>query len=98
MEPVKYRCRGDFVLFRHVDLGTHRGLAMPNVAQQGKENVVVAIGPKVENLEVGDKVLVIGTLGVDSVRVPTEQNLYMTRETNVALVRVENDKPDTTGM
>lgn len=88
MEPVKFACRNDFVLFRMIDRGHVRGVAMPNIAQQGKERLVVAIGPKVEGLKVGDKVLVIGSVGQDVVQVPSETQLYMTREANVALVEV----------
>lgn len=85
---VKYRCRGDFILFRLVNKGEVRGLVMPDQAAQGKERVVVAIGPKVENLDVGDKVLVIGSVGVDTIQIPSEADLYMTREANVALIEL----------
>ena len=90
-ETANYRCRGDFVLFRIIDRGIHRGIAMPNIAAQGKDKVVIAIGPKVEDLKVGDKVLVIGQPGQDVVQVPTEPNLFLSREANIVLVEVESE-------
>ena len=81
-----YKPRNDFVLYRIVDRGSVRGLAMPQRIQQGKDIIIIAIGPKVEGLKVGDCVLAIGTKGQDLVEVPNESKLYLTREQNVVVV------------
>ena len=82
----KYQPRGNFVVFQQRNKGTLRGVAIPDRAAEGKELVVIAIGPDVEDLAVGDLVLVIGAVGVDTITLPNERDLYMTRETNVALI------------
>lgn len=86
VKTVPYRCRGDFVLYRMVNKGIVNGVVMPDIASQGKERVVVAVGPKVEGLNVGDVILVIGTPGEDLVQLADERDIWMTREANVALV------------
>jgi len=83
---MKYRCRSNFVLFRLIDKGMVGSIATPQISAQGKERVVEAIGPDVLNLAVGDKILVIGTIGQDTIPLPNEVGLYMTRDGNVALV------------
>jgi hypothetical protein len=82
----KYQPRNDFVVFQQRNKGTLRGVAIPDRAAEGKELVVVAVGPMVEDLEVGDLVLVIGQVGQETVALPNERDLYMTRETNVVLI------------
>ena len=86
---MKYRPRGDFVIYKVVDKGQVRGIAMPDAAAEGKQRVVVAKGPKVENLEVGDIILTCGQPGVDLTRLPEEHDLFITREANVVLVIVD---------
>lgn len=88
---VKYLPRNEFILFRFVDKGHLRTLAMPGIASQGKERVVVAVGPNVEGLKVGDKVLVIGEIGVDVIPLPNDNKLFLTKQQNVALI-IEEDE------
>mgnify|MGYP001558056617 CR=1 FL=1 len=87
-----YKPRGDFVLFRLVDKGKLGSIMTPQISEQGKERVVLAIGPKVEGLLVGDRVFVIGTVGQDVVRLPSEVDVFLTREANVVLI-VEEESP-----
>ena len=87
---MTYLPRNDFVLFRIVNKRVVRGLLMPDASAQGQERVVVAVGPKVENLNVGDKVLVIGVVGQDTVPLPSDPSLYLTRESNIALVETDD--------
>ena len=83
----KYRCRKDFVLFRFVDKGkSSGGVHIPEIAEQGKQRVIVAIGKDVDDLFIGDEVLVIGAIGENVIPLPDEKDLFMTRENNVALV------------
>ena len=92
---IKYRCRNDFVLFKLVDRGTVRGVHVPQVSAQGKERIVMDIGPDVEDLDVGYKVMVIGTVGMDVVQLPNETNLFLTKQANVTLiVEEEEDEED----
>lgn len=81
-----YRCRNDFVLIRVINKGKAHGLAMPDKSAEGKERIVEAIGPKVEDLKVGDKVFVIGTNNQDVIALPGEVSLFLTREANVVLI------------
>lgn len=83
---MNYRPRNDFVLYRVVNRGMHRGVVMPDRAAQGKDHVVVAVGPKVVDLKPGDHVKVIGTPGQDVVPLPDDSSLFLTREQNVVLV------------
>ena len=83
---MNYRPRNEFVLFRRVDRGSVRGVAVPEASAQGKELVIEAIGPEVEDLAIGDIVLAIGTMGEDVVPVPNEHDLYLTRQSNVVAV------------
>ena len=91
---LKFVPRNDFVLFRLVDRQMVRGVYVPQVSAQGKERVIEAIGPKVEDLKVGDKVFVIGEVGVDVVALPNDKDLYLTKQINVVLVveEVQNEQ------
>lgn len=84
-------CRNDFVLLRVVDKGRVSTIITPQVSAQGKERIVLAVGPKVKDLAVGDSVFIIGSLGQDVVQLPNESDVYITKESNVVLV-VRKDK------
>lgn len=84
---MKYRPRNDFVLLRRVKIDrTKEGLVMPDISEEGYITVIEAIGPTVEDLEVGDQVMAIGSPGVDLVVLKTDRNLFMTKEANVLVV------------
>lgn len=85
-----YQPRNDFVLFKMVDTGSVRGILVPERSAQGKERIIVAVGPKVDGLKVGDKVLAIGTAGMDLIALPNDKDLFLTREQNVVLVVKED--------
>lgn len=82
---VSYRPRNDFIVFRMIEGNKVRGLVMPDIAEQGKIKLVVALGPDVKDLEVGDEVLIVGTEG-SLARLPNETDLYLTRQSNVVCV------------
>lgn len=84
----RYLPRADFVLFRLVDRGELRGLLMPGISQQGKERIVVAVGPDVVGLKEGDRIYVIGSIGLDVVALPNETDLLLTKSSNV-IVTIE---------
>lgn len=79
--------RNDFVLVRIVSIGeTESGIQLPDYSIEGKEFVVDAIGPDVENLNVGDKILAIGTIGQDLVYLPRRKDLFLTKQNNIVVV------------
>ena len=83
---LKYQPRHDFVVFRMVERGIVRGVVLPDIARDSKRLVVEAIGPEVEDLKIGDVILALGQLGVEYSQLPHEKDLFLIRETSVALV------------
>lgn len=79
----QYIPRNDFVLVRLSTVASNGGLILPQMSDQGMKWEVVAIGPKVEDLIVGDEVQMIGTQGEDLLRLPREKDLYISKEANV---------------
>lgn len=77
--------RNDFVLVRICDLGMVRGVAMPEQAIHGKEFVVVAYGPDVKDLAIGDKVQMIGKMGEDYAPLPSHRDLIVIKQANIIL-------------
>lgn len=86
---TKIKPRNDQVLCRMVKVNTVHGLVMPDIAQEGKQYVVEAIGPKVEDLKVGDKILASGTRGVNWDFLPGFSDLFIISEKNIPLTYVE---------
>lgn len=86
MSKIIYKPRGDFVLFRAVKSGLHKGIAMPDSAAEDERYYVVAVGPKVEGLKEGDEVFALGRLRENWMLLPGTRDLVITRETNIALV------------
>jgi hypothetical protein len=80
------RPRNDKVLIREDHPDLIGKLAVSQFAIEGKEFVIVAIGPKVEDLEVGDVVMMAGKENVDWAKVPNHKNLLINCEANVVLV------------
>lgn len=83
---VKYRMRNDKVLIRIVSVGKVRGMYMPDASMQGKQYVIEAIGPKVEDLKRGDVVLIHGTPGKDCGLLPNDSSLLVASQESVLLV------------
>ena len=86
MNYSHYKPRNDFVLIEQIKLDTVGGLVMPDHAIEGKEYHVRAMGPKVEGLSLGDKVLMIGTTGQDYAPLPGNSKLMIIKEANVVLI------------
>ena len=84
---ISYRPRNDFVLLESRPRGlTKDGLALPDISGESKEWFVIATGPLVEDLERGDKVLVMGAIGQDVAVLPMAKNLFATKQSNVLLI------------
>ena len=88
-----YRPRNDYVLIRTTQAGISKtGLAFPDISLQGKEHIVHAVGPAVEGLKVGEKVLMVGKMGEDYAYLPNSKDLFIIKQANIVLVyEVEED-------
>ena len=87
---LEYRPRNDYCLIRRDTLGrTPSGIAVGDETLEGIEHVVVAKGPDVVDLEIGDKVMMIGSKGEDYAFVPRERNLLVIKQANIILVYKE---------
>jgi hypothetical protein len=81
----KYRPRNDMVLLLVTDRDLSKGgVALPNVSAESRCVTVVAVGPKVLDLRPGTEVQVAATEVGHSVI--GEENLFLTKESNVLLV------------
>ncbi len=85
-DRVDFQCRNDTVLVRIIDKGELRGIAIPEISIEGKEFHVIAKGPKVEGLEVGDKVLMTGVKNATYFVLPFARDLILVRQDDVVLV------------
>lgn len=92
MNEVRLRPRNDMVLLREITVDKRGSLIMPQRSEQAKKRVVVAVGPKVEGLEVGDEVIGTGQQGVDWAYLPNHPDLIAVREANIILVVESSDE------
>ena len=83
---ITYRTRNDWVLVRIIEVGQVRGIKMPQSSINGKEFHVEGIGPKVEGLKVGDKVLMTGNINIHYHQVPNVNNLIIVKQESVVLI------------
>lgn len=91
-DKVNFKCRGDWVLLRIIQREeSEGGVALPQIGDSGKENVVIATGPKVEHLKVGDKVLAVGGLNVNMFQLPRHNDLVVAKEEAVAIILTHKD-------
>ena len=85
-----YRPRNDWVLVRIHRHDFVKGIRMPQVAIEGKQFVIEAVGPQVEGLQPGDTVLMVGSkAGAEFYPLPNSVDLLVIREEFVALVMEE---------
>jgi len=83
---MNWQPRNDYVIFRMVDTGVSPGgVAVPEISIQGKQFFVVATGPKVEGLDIGEEVLMTGREGFDYFPLPNTKGMFLTQEKNVVL-------------
>lgn len=80
---------GDRVLVRMVKAALVRGMIMPDIAQEGKQYVVEAVGPLVHSLKPGDKVLVSGMRGQHWDFLPGYSDLFIIAEKDIPLTYEE---------
>ena len=87
LENVTFFPRNDFVIVRIEVQDKLRKLALPQQSADAKRYFVEAIGPKVEDLKVGDEVRMTGQPNVDWANLPGRNDLLIIREGNV-LVKI----------
>lgn len=89
---MKYQPRNDFVLIKVTarDKSAH-GVVLPQVSMEAKDYMVVSFGSDVKGLKAGDRVLLIGQLGMQYFPVPREQDLILIKQEGVALVIAEDE-------
>ena len=84
--------RNDHVLIRVINVGkSPGGVFVPDRTREGQQFEVVAIGPKVKDLEPGDKVLMIGQVNVNYIFLPNTSDLLVIKEESVVLVFGEEE-------
>lgn len=89
MSQNRYVPRNNFVIVRLINIGrTRDGIIIPDVAKEGKELRVVAVGPKVESLKEGDSVLM--SQHADTFPLPNESDLFAVKEETIAVVISED--------
>jgi co-chaperonin GroES (HSP10) len=85
-ELCKLQPRGDFVVVKIVPKGeTASGIKVSESSLEGQDHIVVAKGPKVEDLEIGDVVMMTGRKDLDWSLIPKQRNLMIIRESNIVL-------------
>lgn len=85
-EKIDFQPRNEFVLVRMTQKGEIGGIAIPDISAEGLEFHVVAVGPKVEGLKVGDHVLMIGRRNDNYWEVPSCRNLFIVKQEVICLV------------
>ena len=86
MKP-QYYPRNDYCVIQVNEIGeTPSGIAMPDYSVQGKEFIVVAMGNSVEDLDIGDRVLMLGNQGVTYFPLPNSKNLIVIKQEHIVLV------------
>lgn len=77
--------RNSFVVIKIVDTGFVGSVMTPQKSIEGKEYFVEAVGPKVEDLQPGDRVHCIGN-SQSVMFLPGSKDHFFTHEENVILV------------
>ncbi len=78
--------RNDFCLIRVSQADKQGGVHIPGMSQEAQRYHVEAIGPKVEDLKIGDRVLCTGKKDLDFSFIPGHSGLMIIRADNVVLV------------
>jgi hypothetical protein len=81
----RYTMRNDLVLLRRT-IEKVGGLVMPDLSSEGKVYTVIGMGPKVENLEIGDVIFLFAEKGDPFFNIPEEEDLLSVREKNIGCV------------
>jgi hypothetical protein len=87
MKASHIRPRNDIVLVRIRNKGvSERGVALPDISDEGKEYIVEAIGSKVEDIAVGDRVEVLGKRGVTYDFLPGSHDLFIVNQGAIPII------------
>ena len=83
---MQWQPRNDYVLVKvSIREETEGGVALPQVSIQGKKFTVEAIGPKVEGLNVGDEVMMVGHHGANYYELPNSKDMIVIKQECVVL-------------
>ncbi len=89
-EPMKdlvFRPRNELVIVRVETIDKNRaGIALPGTSLESKKYIVTSVGPKVEDLKVGDRVLINGEKGQEWQNIPGYNDLIVTHQQFVSLI------------
>lgn len=77
MSKVKYQAREGYAIIRRNKFDKVRGIAMPDISNDGKQFIIESVGPKVEGLEEGDEVMILGVKGQEYADLPGEPDLLV---------------------
>ncbi len=86
IRPTGITPRKNQVIVRILIKDEYRGIKLPQNSPEGKLYVVVAIGPEVKNLNVGDEVLITARVGQEWQLIPGEPELVFNIEEHVPLI------------
>ena len=91
-KELKYRVRGDFLLCRIVVQDKVGSLAMPQSSQEGRKYIIVGIGEKVNDICIGEQIIIAANPGEGSYyAIPNSNGLFLIKAEFAALV-VEDEE------
>lgn len=93
MTSLTYKPRCDYVLIRLARADkSDGGVVLPEATTEGHRWFVEDVGPDVEDLDVGERVDVMGQIGQDIAPLRGEKDLFLTKQTNVCLIIRESSE------
>lgn len=90
MSVLTYKPRNDFVIIKKQKRDKVRGLHMPEASAEGVDFIIHSMGPAVENLEIGQKVMIAGKYGEEYFPVPGEADLIVIKQ-ELVIYTIENN-------
>lgn len=81
-----YKVRNDFVIVKVTTTNVVGNIRVSDNAQEGKVYTIVAFGPRVENMAVGDRVTLWADQNTVFFQIPGERDLVIIKEANISSV------------
>jgi hypothetical protein len=91
-DELTYKPRNDFVVVRVSTQDTNfAGIALPQISASAKQFHIVAFGPDVKDLSIGDRIIIVAKQGEgDYYPIPQSKDLIVLRQAYIALVVERN--------